>query len=105
MADGPLKGIFRCRRCGFERVEPSVGFNALERLRRTSKERVLSEIRKRKAIKMKTLQYHFPDLPVMQILRELVQEGRVTIQQSGFAGHSVAHGKLAVLGKDPRPLS
>lgn len=97
MADGPLKGIFRCRRCGTEHVDRQIGFDVLERLRRAPKEKILLHIQKRKAVMASTLHRHFPDLPVREALKELEQEGKIEIQQSGFAGHSLMHGKLVVI--------
>jgi hypothetical protein len=104
MADGPVEGVFKCRRCGTERVESHVEPDVLERLHRIPTEKILLEIMRRGAVKTKTLQRRFPDLPVRRILRELVQDGTVTLQQSGFAGHSLVHGKLAVLGKEAHAL-
>jgi len=90
IANGPVEGSFRCRRCGTVHV-------AKEQLRRSSKGQVLAEILKRKAVKLQTLHRRFPLLPVQDIIKELEREGRVAVQQSGFAGHNLFHGKLVVL--------
>jgi hypothetical protein len=93
MANGPIEGTFRCRHCGTVHVAKGVK----EQLHRSSKGQVLAEILKRKAVKVRTLQRRFPLLPVQDIVKELEREGRVAIQQSGFAGHNLFHGKLVVL--------
>lgn len=75
----------------------------------TTKDEVWEIVRRRKAITLPTLRrkYH-GEQPFSQQLKELCDEGKVEIQQSGFIGDNLHHPKLVVLSwfsgaNSPRP--
>lgn len=102
MAKRGPKGYWYCRFCDWWYCQGEPNEVALSRYLQTltiGKSGIYALILRRKAIKLDTLRRSCRDIrfkDFRRFLDELETEGKVVIQQSGFAGHSVYHGKLVV---------
>ena len=102
MSNGPVMGAFQCKYCGDVYFTKEVNYLEVKRYQDNllaPKRQILDFIRRRSVVTWKILHHHFPGVPVVKIVNELVREGKVEIQQSGYKGHSLAHGKLLVAKK------
>jgi len=102
MAKRGPKGYWYCRFCDWwyctgERNELALS-QYLQSLT-IGKSGIHALISQRKAIKLGTLRRFCRKIPLKdfrRFLNELEDEGKVEVQQSGYVGHSLSHGKLVV---------
>jgi len=99
MSNGPVSGAFQCKSCNdilWTRDATPWDLYRYQQNLLLPKQQILTFIQKKKATTSRTLKRHFPKIPVSKFVNELFREGRIKIQQSGYAGHSLYHEKLLV---------
>jgi hypothetical protein len=102
MAKRGPKGYWYCRFCDWWYCQGEPNELALSRYLQSltmGKSGIEALIRRRKLIRLDTLRRLCGDVSLRdfrRFLNELESEGKVAIQQSGYAGHSLYHGKLVV---------